>query len=282
MSFKETIEEKENELGKPSQVIFKGLDKVGGKVTVIRTASGKEYTLLDEKIIASTPAVLPEVEAQKRNMERATIERNYDLPVENLGAKQTPALSFTLSEFTEVRKAILKINVGATRTKNIFGQEIDFPLTDWKIDSIVINGKNFPANDPLNPVITIHDTDIALATLQTNEPNTLIIRHQAPLGTGVIVPDVPVDIRLWVSGIEASALQKIPRLGTDLSSAVKNMSAEFEKLVKDNTPVAIAILVIIAIIIVALAYILTTPAVTGASKITENVTEQASAVGEMA
>lgn len=277
MSSVEVNEEKEKELAKAraSKTIFEGFTRGIGRTTLIRTDTGKEYLVVGDKIVGSWQKVLPEVQAEARQQERATITREYRLPVESLGSKQTPALQFTLSDFSEVRKAILTIVIGATQQ--------DIPLLGWKLDSVVVNGQVFVANHPINSVITIHDTNMALVSLRTDQPNTLIIRHFAPLGAGVITPDVPVDVRLHVTGIEANPVERVPRTFTDLSALLQNNLEGLKTAMKESTPLAVTVLVIIAIIIVALAWIISHPSVRAVSSVAESASNTVnSAVSEIA
>lgn len=177
------------------------------------------------------------------------IKREYIVYDGKIGRDQLPVLNFSLPEFHRVTFATVRVTLGATRQ--------DIPLLGWKIENVKINGRSFVANHPVNALIEIQNTSKKLITLKELENNQIIITHSAPLGAGTpLTGDIPCVVQLFMIGQEASPEEKARGTGQDLMSNLKNAQNALVDLAKNNTPLAIAVLVIFAVLIIGIGYIL--------------------------
>lgn len=177
------------------------------------------------------------------------IKREYIVYDGKIGRDQLPVLNFSLPEFHMVTFATVRVTLGATRQ--------DIPLLGWKIENVKVNGRQFVANHPVNSLIEIQNTSKKLVTLKELENNQIIITHSAPLGAGTpLTGDIPCVVQLFILGEEASPEEKARGTGQDLMSNLKNAQNALVDLAKNNTPLAIAVLAVFAIMIVGIGYIL--------------------------
>lgn len=156
------------------------------------------------------------------------------------------AKTFTLG-YDSITNAVLKIQLLAdTPFLNIYG---------WKLTKVDVNGNIFYPNSAQDTSILIQDVNNVNTSLRKvlnpNGNNTISINFDAPIGAGVISQSAQINAQLLVTGSKSISgslgLNNLP----SSSDIISNISNFF----KDNTPVAIAILILIAVIIVALAYL---------------------------
>ena len=166
-------------------------------------------------------------------------------------------------QFKRITKAELHVTLSATN---------DLPLFGWRLTEIRVNDKTFIPSNPLRSKILIQNipvnkkvergqtlgtNDITVGSLHTGE-NRFEIFRDAPFGTGVIGDQIFSQVKIILEGEqETNPLALGAGALSSISSNIKNFEFLTGDKIKSNTPLAITLLVISAIIIIGLAIILT-------------------------
>lgn len=177
------------------------------------------------------------------------LTREYVVYEGTLGRDQMKPVHFTIPEFNSVDASYITVILGATRQ--------DIPLLGWKVENIIVNGRSFVANDPVNPTIILDNAPNGVSVLKAQDDNIVEIKHTPPLLAGTpFTGDIPITIRLWVHGLKANWQDAGLGVVNSLTAGAKNLQTTFLDTIKTNTPLAIALLAVFAVIIVGIAYIL--------------------------
>lgn len=126
----------------------------------------------------------------------------------------------------------------------------------WKLKQITVNGIVFYPSDPDNSSNLIQDLNNTNSffhkVLVPNQENTISISFDAPIGAGVISQSAEINAQLIVTGSKNIA----GTLGLPIIPTGSDIFSTISKFISNNIPLAIAVLVLIAVIIVAIAYVI--------------------------
>lgn len=169
----------------------------------------------------------------------------FELQSTKDGSPQTK--TFTLG-YDAIQNAILKVQLLAdTPLLNIYG---------WKITKILVNSVVFFPSDSQNSTNLIQDVNNINQyfhnVLIPSGDNTISISFEAPIGAGVISPSVNINAQLIVTGNKSA----LGSLGLNGLPTFSDLFSKFQQSLADNIPLAIAFLILVAVIIVSLAYLI--------------------------
>jgi len=172
------------------------------------------------------------------------VQKTYTLYSDLLPNANPLTVRWNSADFATIDYAELHVTLSALA---------GLPLFSWKIKQSVVNGKVFYPSNPIDSRNIIHSTTIK--SLKDGE-NIIDIFRDAPLGTGVISPQVQIHVELIVQGsVQLNPVNAIPNQIGNIGTYFKNQNNVFQNTFKDNLPLGIFVAIIAVIVLIALVYL---------------------------
>ena len=161
-------------------------------------------------------------------------------------AKGSPIVNSFNLNFSSIAQAVLKVNLLADQ-----GRILGFIPNEFLLSEININGARYIPSDPRSSVNIIDRAGVNSLNpvLIPKGENEIAISFNAPIGAGITSPNAEITAILIIDGDEA------PISLTSLNTT--QVSKDVQAFIKDNTPLTIALVVLLVISLIAIAIIVT-------------------------
>ena len=184
------------------------------------------------------------------------IRKTIEIFDQKIGRDSPDRFKFTLKDFSKIHYGELRIQLAADTPSII-------PLTSWRMTKLRLNGRTFFPSDPVNSVNIVHQSKDTCNIVGCVDPhlnlgeNELLVFHESPLGTAIFLPDINARGEINLVG-EPQENPVILAAGgaKDIELGFEKINQDFNTLVTRNTPLAIAVLVLVTVIVLGIAFIL--------------------------
>jgi len=212
-------------------------------------------------LIAKTPIEnSKEILRQKFGTLQASDKKSLTLFNRESTAKGSPIVNSFNLNFSSIAQAVLKVNLLADQ-----GRILGFIPNEFAISEININGARFTPSDPRSSVNIIDRAGVNSLNpvLLPQGENEIAISFNAPIGAGFVSPNAEITAILIIDGKEAPLSLR--------SINTTQITKDIQGFIKDNTPLTIALVVLLVIALIAIA--ITVTRVGSAKDVTNLVSE---------